>query len=119
MARVRTNVASKRRKKRVFKQTKGQFGHRKNRFVQAQRSLIKGMVYSYRDRKVKKREFRHLWIIRINAACKEHGILYSRFIKGLNTAKIALDRRQLAELAVTQPQAFTKIVELVKSTNGG
>jgi large subunit ribosomal protein L20 len=72
-------------------------------------------MYSYRDRKVKKRSFRRLWIVRINAACREHGISYSRFIQGLIKAKIMLDRKILAELAVTDKKAFGKLVEMVKA----
>ena len=114
MARVGHAVATRRRKKRVLKQTKGQFGHRSKRFRQAKRSLMKGLVYAYRDRKVRKREFRSLWIIRINAACREAGITYSRFIKGLNQAKIAIDRKLIADLAVHSPEAFRKLVDIAK-----
>ena len=73
------------------------------------------MVYAYRDRKVRKREFRNLWIIRINAACREVGITYSRFIKGLNQAKIQIDRKVIADLAVRSPEAFQKLVDIAKA----
>ncbi len=117
MARVKNAVSSKRRKKRVLKATKGQFGHRKSRYKQAKRSLIKAMRYAYRDRKVKKREFRALWNIRINAACRESGLTYSRFIKGLINAKVEINRKSLAELAVSSPEAFRKLIELAKAKN--
>ncbi len=114
MVRIKHAVSSKKRKKRVLKKTKGQFGHKNRRFRQAKRSLIKGMVYAYRDRKVKKREFRNLWIIRINAACRETGLSYSRFIKGLNNANITINRKMLAELAVSEPEAFQKLVKVAQ-----
>ena len=114
MVRISSSVASRKRKKKVFRQAKGQFGHRKNRFVQAIRSVVKGMAYAYRDRKVKKREYRALWIIRINAACRESGITYSRFINGLIRAKVEVDRKMLAELAVTSPDVFQSLVKIAK-----
>ncbi len=114
MVRIKTSVASHRRKKRVLKQAKGQFGQRSRNYSQARRSVIKGLIYQYRDRKVKKREFRGLWIIRINAACQEAGINYSRFIKGLKDAKVDLNRKVLAELAVTAPDVFKELVNMAK-----
>lgn len=114
MARARFSGARKKQRKRVFRLTKGQFGHRKNRYRQAKRSLIKGMAFSYRDRKTKKRSFRRLWIVRINAACRETGITFSRFIKGLKDSGVAINRKMLAEMAVTQPTAFEKLVHLAK-----
>ena len=115
MARVRATLARHRRKKRVLKQTKGQFGQKKSRFAQAARSLNKGRAYQFRDRKVRKREFRKLWIIRINAACREQGITYSSFIKGLNTAKVQVNRKMIAELAVSAPEAFRKLFDVAKA----
>lgn len=117
MARVKHAVSSLRKKKRVLKATKGQFGQRKSRYKQAKRSLIKAMRYAYRDRKVKKREFRALWNVRINAACRESGLTYSRFIKGLINAKVEINRKALAELAVSSPDAFKKLIELAKAKN--
>ena len=117
MARVKHAVSSLRKKKRVLKATKGQFGHRKSRYKQAKRSLIKAMRYAYRDRKVKKREFRALWNVRINAACRENGLTYSRFIKGLINANVEINRKSLAELAVSSPDAFKKLIELAKAKN--
>ncbi len=114
MVRVRHAVSTHKRKKRVLKQTKGQFAQKSTRYRQAKRSLIKGLAYAFRDRKVKKRQFRRLWIVRINAACQEAGITYSRFMKGIKQAKIAVDRKMIADLAVSSPDAFQKLVELAK-----
>ena len=114
MPRVKGNVAAQRRKRKYIKAAKGQFGHRKSRYIQARRSVIKGLTYAFRDRKVKKREFRSLWIIRINAACRESGISYSRFIKGLNDAKIEINRKVIADLAINSPAAFKRLVKIAK-----
>ncbi|HBG61179.1 MAG: 50S ribosomal protein L20 [Omnitrophica WOR_2 bacterium GWF2_38_59] len=114
MVRVRGVVAAQKRKKKVLKQAKGQFGHRSKRFKQAKRSVIKGMVYEYRDRKVRQRDFKSLWIIRINAACKEADTTYSRFMNGLKKAHIEINRKILAELAVSSPGAFKKLVNLAQ-----
>ena len=114
MVRVKSAIATRKRKKRVLKKTKGQFGQRKSRYRQAKRSLIKGMVYSYRDRKVRKREFKSLWIVRINAACRQEGIAYSRFIKGLKIAGIVINRKMLSELAVNDPEVFKRLVGIAK-----
>lgn len=118
MARIKHATYTHRRKKRVLKQTKGQFSHRRRRFKQAIRSLIKGMQYAYRDRKTKKRVFRNLWIVRVNAACREAGMTYSRFVQGLKLANIAIDRRILAELAVSSPEAFKKLVAAAQKAEG-
>jgi len=117
MVRIKHAVATRRRKKRVLKQAKGQFGHRSRRYRQAKKSLFKSMVYAYRDRKVQKRLNRRLWITRINAACREQGISYSRFIKGLLTAKVQIDRKLLAELTVNAPKAFENLVKLAKESH--
>lgn len=114
MSRVKHAVATKRHRKRVLKAAEGQWGGRHRFYRRAKESVAKGMMYSYRDRKAKKRDFRALWIVRINAACREHGISYSRFIQGLNKAKVLLDRKILSELAVSDKKAFGKLVELVK-----
>lgn len=116
MVRIKSCVAAHKRKKRVLKQAKGQFGHRSRRYRQAIRSVIKGMCYAYRDRKVKTREFRRLWIVRINAACRENGMMYSRFIKGLSNAKVEIDRKMLADLAVHTPDIFKKLVDLAQAS---
>lgn len=116
MVRIKSSVTSHRRKKRLLKSAKGQFGHRSKHFSQAKRSVIRGLVYQYRDRKVMKREFRRLWIVRINAACREEGITYSRFIKGLIDAKVEVDRKLLAEVAVSSPESFKKLVTIAKES---
>ena len=115
MPRVKHAVATRRHKKRVMKAAEGQWGGRSRFYKRAKESVAKGMMYSYRDRKAKKRNFRALWIVRINAACRECGITYSGFMAGLKKAKIVLDRKILAELAVSDKKAFGKLVEAVKA----
>ncbi len=115
MAKVKHSVATRRRKKRVLKSAKGFWGDRSKQFQQARRALMHALVYAYRDRKAKKREFRKLWISRINAACREHGLTYSKFINGLKKSKVALDRKILADLAVKDNKAFEKLIELSQS----
>src|SRR5512135_2094174 len=105
MPRVAHAVAGRRRRKRVLKAAEGQWGGRSRFVKRARESVAKGMMYSYRDRKAKKRNFRALWITRINAACRSHGVLYSRFIQGLKKANINLDRKVLADLAVSDSKA--------------
>jgi large subunit ribosomal protein L20 len=112
MVRISSSTTAHRRKKRILTAAKGQFGQRSRRYKQAKISVVKGLTYQYRDRKVNKRMFRSLWIIRINAACREIGISYSRFIAGLLKANIALDRKMLSELAISSPGAFRKLVVL-------
>ena len=114
MAKAKHSVATRKRKKRVLKKAKGFWGDRSKQFQQAQRALMHALVYAYRDRKNKKREFRSLWIARINAACRQAGTTYSVFMGGLKKAKVNLDRKVLAELAVRDSQAFKKLVELIK-----
>ncbi len=114
MVRVRSVLTAKRRKKRVLKQTKGQFGHRKSRYQQAKRSLTKGLAFQYRDRKKRGSEFRRLWTVRINAACREQGLTYSRFISGLKKANVVIDRKMIADLAINSAASFKKLVELSK-----
>lgn len=115
MSRVKHAVATKRHRKRVLKAAEGQWGGRSRFYKRAKESVAKGMMYSYRDRKVKKRSFRVLWIARINASCREHGLSYSRFISGLKKAKILLDRKILSDLAIFDKKAFAKLVEAAKS----
>lgn len=114
MVRVKSSVPTRKRKKRVLKQTKGQFGHRKSRYRQAKKSLIKGMVYAFRDRKVRKRDFRSLWILRINAACRQEGLTYSQFLKGLKVAGVVVNRKMLAEMVVNAPETFKKLIGVAK-----
>ena len=114
MVRIKTNVYSHKRKKRVLKEAKGQFGDRSKRYKEAIKSLIGSRQYAYFDRKKKKGEFRSVWIVRLNAACREAGITYSRFISGLKAANITIDRKVMADLAITQPEVFAQIVEKAK-----
>ncbi len=108
------HVASRARKKKVFKQAKGFFGRRKNVWTVAKNAVDKSMQYAYRDRKVKKREFRALWIQRINAAVRTYDMSYSQFMNGLKKANIDINRKVLADLAMNHPDAFKEIVGKVK-----
>lgn len=114
MAKAKHSVATRKRKKRLLKKAKGYWGDRSKQYQQARRALMHALVYAYRDRKAKKRVFRRLWIARINAACRAAGITYSRFMNGLKKAKITLDRKILADIAVRDSATFKKLVELVK-----
>ena len=112
MSRVKRGAIPRRRKRRVFKQTEGFSGGRKNRFREAVKTLRKSWQYAYVGRKLRKRDMRALWIQRINAACREHGVSYSRFMFKLKGADVALDRKVLADMAVHEPAAFKKLTEL-------
>lgn len=112
MPRATNNPASRRRRKKVLKRAKGFFGGRRRLYRTARETVIRAMAYATRDRKQKKREFRRLWNVRINAACRECGTTYSRFIAGLKKAKIGLDRKALADLAHRDKEAFKQLVEL-------
>lgn len=114
MAKIKHSVATRRRKRKLLKKTKGFWGDRSKQYRQAKRALLHALVYAYRDRRNKKKVFRSLWIVRINAACREAGITYSAFLNGLKKAKVNLDRKILAEIAVNDPQAFKKLVDLVR-----
>ncbi len=115
MARVKRAVNGRKHHKAVLEQAKGYYGSKSRTFRSANEAVMHAMRYAYRDRRARKGDFRQLWIQRINAACRENGINYSRFISGLKTAGIELDRKVLADLAVNEPQAFAKIVEVAKS----
>ena len=115
MSRVKRGVTSHARHKKVLKQVKGQFGRRKNTIRIAKQALEKAMQYAYRDRRAKKREFRSLWIQRINAGVRSEGLTYSKFINGLNKSGIKLDRKVLAEIAYNDPDAFKSIIKKVQS----
>jgi len=115
MSRVKRGPTPRRRKNRVFDQTEGFVGSRGNRYREAVRSLMRSWEYAYAGRKDRKRDFRALWITRINAACREHGVSYSRFIAALKACNIELDRKVLADLAVKEPTAFGKLVALSKA----
>ncbi len=114
MAKAKHSVATRKRKKKVLKQAKGFWGDRSKQYQQAKRVLMHALKYAYRDRRNKKREFRALWITRINAACRQAGISYSVFISGLKKSKVNLDRKILADLAVRDNHAFKKLVEMIK-----
>jgi large subunit ribosomal protein L20 len=107
-------VASRARKKRILKQAKGFYGKRKNVYTVAKNVLEKGLTYRYVGRKLKKREYRALWIARINAAVRAEGLTYSRFIHLLNEKGITLDRKMLADIAMNEPEAFKKLIDAVK-----
>lgn len=115
MARVKHSISTRRRKKKVFKAAKGQYGDRSRRYRLAKESVARAMSFATRDRKVKKREFRSLWITRINAACRESGLTYSKLMSGLKKANVSLDRKILADLAVHDTEAFGKLVEIARA----
>ena len=114
MARVKRGVTSHAKHKKVLKAVKGQWGRRKNTIRIARQAMEKAMQYAYRDRRAKKREFRSLWIQRINAGVREEGMTYSKFINGLSKSKIKLDRKVLADLAYNNPEAFKSLVKKVQ-----
>ncbi|MGB1192534.1 MAG: 50S ribosomal protein L20 [Pseudomonadales bacterium] len=115
MPRVKRGVVARRRHKKILKQAKGYYGARSRVFRVAKQAVTKAAQYAYRDRRQRKRQFRALWITRINAASRANGLNYSRLIAGLKKANVLLDRRVLADLAVHDKAAFTKIVEIAKS----
>jgi large subunit ribosomal protein L20 len=114
MARIKRAMAKRKRKKKFFKLTKGYFGAKSRQYRTVREASKRSGNYAFRDRKARKRDFRRLWITRINAAVREHGMSYSQFIKGLKLASIELDRKMLSDLAVNDPKAFTQVVEAVK-----
>ncbi|HEX5447503.1 MAG TPA: 50S ribosomal protein L20 [Pirellulales bacterium] len=113
--RTTKGAARTKAKRRLFKKVKGYRGGRGNMFRSAKETLVRAGVYAFRDRRVRKREFRKLWIIRINAACRERGLRYSEFIHGLEKAEIGLDRKSLSEMAIHDPAGFDAVVEKVKA----
>lgn len=115
MARVSRGVTSKQKHKKILKQAKGYFGARSRTIKVAKQAITKAGQYAYRDRRVRKREFRRLWITRINAGCQQHGLNYSRFICGLNRAGIELDRKVLAQMAIEDSHTFATLVAKAKA----
>jgi len=115
MARVRNGVVTHRRHKKVLKAARGYFGSKHREFKSAKEQLMHAGQYAFRDRRQKKRDFRKLWIVRINAACRENEISYSRFIEGLNKAGIEVNRKMLSEIAINDKEAFKNLVEVAKS----
>ena len=115
MSRVKRSVHARKKRRATLERTKGFRGQAKSSYKRAKEALIKADTYAYRDRRNKKRDFRRLWIVRINAAAREHGLTYGQFINGLKVAGIGLDRKQLADLAVRDAAAFGKLVAQVKT----
>ncbi len=115
MPRVKRGVAARKRRNRILEQAKGYYGARSKLLKTAREAVEHGWRYAYRDRKQKKRTFRALWITRINAAARENGLSYSKLINGLKCANVEVDRKILAQLAVTDPKAFGELAELAKS----
>jgi large subunit ribosomal protein L20 len=115
MARVKRGVAAKKRHKKVLKQAKGYYGNKSRSFRAANEQLLHSGQYAFRDRRAKKGEFRRLWIQRINAACRQNDMSYSRFIAGLNAAGIEVNRKVLADMAITDPTSFSALVAQAKA----
>ncbi|MBD3233482.1 MAG: 50S ribosomal protein L20 [candidate division Zixibacteria bacterium] len=115
MSRATNNVAARRRRNKILKAAKGNYGGRSKLYRTAKETVQKGMAYAYTHRRLRKREFRRLWIVRINAACRQHGLSYSRFMDQLKKADISLDRKMLADMAATDPAGFKALVESVSS----
>ena len=118
MSRVKRGVTAHARHKKVLKAAEGYYGRRKNTIRIAKQAVEKAGQYAYRDRRINKRNFRALWIQRINAAVREHGLTYGRFIDGLSKAEVAVDRKVLSDLAITEPAAFGVLVEKAKAALG-
>ena len=114
MPRVKRSVAARKRRKRILKKAKGYYGARSKLYKVAREAVEKAALYAYRGRKERKRQFRALWIVRINAASREHGLSYSRLIAGLKSAGVEIDRKILAQLAVDDPSSFAELAELAK-----
>ena len=114
MARVKTAIITRKKHKKILKRAKGYYGAKHYRFRMAKQAVMKSGMYAYRGRKDKKSNFRKLWIARINAAVRQNGLTYSKLIAGLKKANVVINRKMLAELAITDSKAFTEIVELAK-----
>ncbi len=119
MARVKNGAVTKARRKKVLKQAKGYFGSKHRLFKTAKEQVMHSYVYAYRDRKQNKRNFRKLWIVRINAACRENEISYSKFINGLSKAGVAINRKMLSEIAINEPKTFAELVKVAKDALEG
>jgi large subunit ribosomal protein L20 len=119
MARVKRGVAAHRRHKKVLAQVRGHYSTNNRLYKRAHESMMRSLMYAYRDRRNRKRDMRRLWIIRINAAARMNGITYSRFIEGLRKANVQLDRKILADIAVRDPEAFTEIAAIARANAGG
>ena len=119
MARVKNGAVTKARHKKVLKQAKGYFGSKHRLYKTAKEQLMHSGQYAFRDRKQKKRDFRKLWITRINAACRQNDISYSRFIEGLTKAGVEINRKMLSEIAINDPKAFSELVKIAKDGKAG
>ena len=115
MTRVKRGVVTKKRHKRLLKQIKGFWGQRKNIFKRASETLLRAMAFAFKGRKLHKRDMRGLFIIRIGAAAREHGMSYSTFIHGLKKASVGLDRKMVSQLAIFEPQAFAQLVQIARA----
>ncbi len=118
MSRVKSGPVAKARRKKILKMAKGFRGARSRTFLKAKEAVTNSLKDAYRGRRIRRRDFRSLWIVRINAAAREQGLTYGRMINGLNKAGVELNRKMLAELAVSEPESFTKLVELAKEKVG-
>ncbi|HEY3275588.1 MAG TPA: 50S ribosomal protein L20 [Syntrophorhabdaceae bacterium] len=114
MPRAKRGVKARRRRKKILKLARGMYESRRTTYSVAKRAVFKALKYAYSGRKQRKRDYRALWIVRINAACRPYGITYSRFINGLKTASIDLNRKSLADMAINDPSGFAKVVTKVK-----
>jgi large subunit ribosomal protein L20 len=114
MSRVKRGFKARHRRNKILKLAKGYISARRRLFRSAVETVQRALVFAYRDRKVRKREFRNLWVVRINAAARENGLSYSRFINGLNRAQVAINRKMLAELAVSDRKTFTALIQMAK-----
>ena len=119
MARVKNGAVTKARHKKVLKEAKGYFGSKHRLYKTAKEQVMHSLKYAYRDRRQKKRDFRKLWITRINAACRLNDISYSRFIEGLNKAGVLVNRKMLSEIAINDPKAFSELVKVAKDGKAG
>jgi large subunit ribosomal protein L20 len=115
LPRVKRGVPAHSKHKKVLKITKGQYGTRSKLFRRANEAMLKSLSYAYRDRRVRKRDMRRLWIVRINAAARQNGLSYGRFIQGLQSAGVELDRKVMADMAITDPTAFASLVEVARN----
>ena len=119
MARVKGGIVARKRRKKILKEASGYFGSKHRLWKTAKEQLLHSGVYAYRDRRQKKRDFRKLWITRINAACRENEISYSRFIEGLNKAGVEVNRKMLSEIAINDPKALSELVKVAKDGKAG
>ena len=118
MARVKGAVSTRKRRNKILKLAKGYWGSKSKHFKMANQAVMKSLTYAYTGRRLKKRDYRRLWIMRINAACKANGVNYSRFMHGLKLSGITLNRKMLSEMAIHEPEAFTELVGTAREAIG-